>query len=118
MTSTWYATDLKNRHKRGEHKLRHPDCEFCQPAVDQIIQAIEDRVLKGTPSGGFVEHVAKREWEEALNCADRRNRARFTDIMAWRINELPMGCAKYNEPMTESAIAAHEGAAARFVLRA
>jgi hypothetical protein len=64
----------------------------------QILDSISDRVLNGVDHGGFVEHVANREWERALWAADQHNREAFVEIMLYRINRLPGAPAEWARP--------------------
>lgn len=56
---------------------------------EELTTAIRDRVRAGRDGGGFVEHVANRDWERALATADALHREQFTAIMVWRLNALP-----------------------------
>lgn len=52
-------------------------------------EAIVSRVRNGVDHGSFIEHVANRDWERALNCADAANQEVFKDIMLFRLLYLP-----------------------------
>lgn len=67
--------------------------------TDALKTAIRERVVNGTDYGGFVDAVATRDWEKALARADARHREEFVEIMVWRLNSLPGGCAKPGVPV-------------------
>ena len=54
-----------------------------------ILDAIRDYVTTGFPHGHFVEAVGDCDWETALAHADQNNRENFTEIMVWRLQNLP-----------------------------
>lgn len=71
--------------------------------LEEYKSAVVDRVLFGNDHGGFVEHVANRNWEQAIFACS--NPAVFVDLMKWRLWHLPNTPAPYNGPPIAGAAA-------------
>ncbi len=81
-----WTVDADNR----EQELVWTAEEFGVP--EHIRAGLAEYVIRGTPTGGFLEALLCNDLREACGRADDTNAPRLVNIVKWLYNETPAGC--------------------------